>query len=147
MNSDKLEKPGKNKGERGQKLEKLLGLENNNNLTDVSDGDLKSTTIGQTIALTQLSHCLEEIIESSCSFEQSKLGKKITNCVYVIFKKNKDHVGNFLITKDTHPEHYKKLVEDFDYISKEIRKIYKSKEKLKTINGPNKLLQIRTKDS
>ena len=50
----RLEKPGKNKGERGQAVEKLLGLENGNDLTDVSDGDLKTTTLGQTIFITQL---------------------------------------------------------------------------------------------
>lgn len=145
---DSIEKPHKNKGERGQQLENLLGLKKNNYLTDVSDGDLKSTTLGQTIALTQLGHCLTEIIDLNYEFDKSILSRKITNCVYVIFnKKNGSLLGIYKITRDTHPEHYIKIVEDYDYICKIIKKNYNNKQILNTINGPNKLLQIRTKAS
>ena len=142
-----LEKPGKNKGERGQAVEKLLGLENGNDLTDVSDGDLKTTTLGQTIFITQLSHCLPEIIEQNVTFDESKVGRKIKNCFYVVYDKEKALMGKYLVSTESHPEHYEKLAEDYNYICRQIIEIYYRKKTLKTINGPNNLLQIRTKAS
>ena len=142
-----LEKPGKNKGERGQAVEKLLGLENGNDLTDVSDGDLKTTTLGQTIFITQLSHCLPEIIEQNVTFDESKVGRKIKNCLYVVYDKEKALMGKYLVSTESHPEHYEKLAEDYNHICRQIIEIYYRKQTLKTINGPNKILQIRTKAS
>ena len=142
-----IENTGKNKGERGQKVENLLGLNNTNTLTDCIDGDLKTTTIGQTIFITQLLHVLKEIIEGKISFDESKVGKKIGKCLYLVYDKNKGLLGKFHVTKSKYPIHYSKLSEDFDFISNEIRRIYDEKGTLHTINGPNKLLQIRTKDS
>ena len=40
-----------------------------------------------------------------------------------------------------------KLIEDFDYIKHEIRRRYNKKIELSTINGPNDIIQIRTKAS
>ena len=142
-----VKKPGKNKGERGQKVENLLGLENTNALTDVSDGDLKTTTLGQTIFISSLGHCLPEIIEQGVEFDVSKVGRKIGNCLYVAYDKEGNLLGNEKHSKESHPEHHKKLTEDFQHISGEIKKIYSEKGTLSTINGPNKLLQIRTKAS
>ena len=46
-----LPKPGKNKGDRGQLIETALGIPNSSNLTDLVDGELKTFTVGQTIAV------------------------------------------------------------------------------------------------
>ena len=37
-----LGKPGRNKGERGQFLQRLLGVENSSDLNDLVDGELKT---------------------------------------------------------------------------------------------------------
>ena len=60
VNWDVLPVPGKNKGARGQLLELALGIPNSSALTDLIDGELKTYTIGQTICVTQLKHCLDE---------------------------------------------------------------------------------------
>ena len=72
-----FDKPGKNKGSRGQLLENALGIVNGSSLKDMIDGELKSFTQGETIAVTQLKHCLSEIIEDSISFDESKVGQKL----------------------------------------------------------------------
>ena len=38
--------PGRNKGERGQALELILGIPNSSALTDLEDGELKTFTVG-----------------------------------------------------------------------------------------------------
>ena len=77
----KLEKPGKNKGDRGQLLENALGIKNSSDLVDLIDGELKTFTVGESIAVTQIKHCLDEIIESSVSYKNSKIGKKLTQTI------------------------------------------------------------------
>ena len=52
----KLPKPARNKGGRGQLLELALGIDNSSNLCDCVDGELKSFTQGESIAVTQLKH-------------------------------------------------------------------------------------------
>ena len=47
-----LPKPLKNKGARGQLLELALGIPNSSKLTDMVDGELKSYTKGESIAVT-----------------------------------------------------------------------------------------------
>ena len=59
---DMLPIPGKNKGERGQLLELAIGIPNSSSLTDLSDGELKTYTKGQSICITHLGHCLDDII-------------------------------------------------------------------------------------
>ena len=50
-NFDSLPKPRKNKGVRGQLLELALGIPNSSKLTDVVDGELKSVTKGESVAV------------------------------------------------------------------------------------------------
>ena len=142
-----FKKPGKNKGSRGQFLETVLGIPNTSNLKDLVDGELKSFTVGQTIAATQLKHCLSEIIEDSVSFDESKVGQKLKQTVYVGFSRSNDYIGTEMLNEEMHPEHYQELREDYDYICNEIRRAYATKTELNTITGPNGLLQIRTKAS
>ena len=79
----KLPKPTKkNKGYRGQLLELAVGIENRSNLCDMVDGELKSFTRGQSIAVTQLNHALPEI-EKNVPFKDTVVGKKLDNTLYL----------------------------------------------------------------
>jgi len=142
-----FEKPGKNKGARGQLLEIALGVPNSSDLQDLEDGEIKTFTVGESIAATQLKHCLSEIIEDSVSFDDSKVGQKLKQTLYVGFTRNNDYVGCEILNEETHPKHYQELREDFDYICQKIRYAWNTEVELNTITGPNGLLQIRTKAS
>jgi DNA mismatch repair protein MutH len=134
---DSLPKPRKNKGVRGQLLELALGIPNSSKLTDLVDGELKSFTKGESVAVTQLRHTLPEIFNKT-PFNQSKLGIKIARTLYVAFDRN----NNFLGTA-THTETNPLIEEDYNDICDYIR----NTTTLKTFTGRNGILQIRTKDS
>jgi len=134
---DNLPKPRKNKGVRGQLLELALGIPNSSKLTDLVDGELKSFTKGESIAVTQLRHTLPEIFNHT-PFNQSKLGIKISRTLYVAFDRN----NNFLGTA-THTETNKLIESDYNDICDYIR----NTKTLNTFTGSNGILQIRTKDS
>ena len=153
-------KPGKNKGSRGQLLEIALGVPNSSDLKDLEDGEIKTFAVGQTIAATQLKHCLSEIIEDSVSFDDSKVGQKLKQTLYVAFTRENDYVGCAILNEETHPEHYQELREDYEFICEQIRTAFERGVELDqlgfvnrkgkpshTITGPNGLLQIRTKAS
>jgi DNA mismatch repair protein MutH len=142
-----LAKPGKNKGERGQLLETALGVANSSDLKDLTDGEIKSFTQGESIAVTQLNHCLSEILEDSVSFAQSKVADKLNQTIYVGFTRSNDYLGSVTINQETDPEHYQQLAEDYQFICDTIRAKFDAGEFLSTITGPNGLLQIRTKAS
>jgi len=142
-----FDKPGRNKGARGQLLETALGVPNSSDLKDLEDGEIKTFTVGESIAATQLKHCLSEIIEDQVSFEQSKVGQKLKQTVYVGFTRENDYVGSVVLNEETHPEHYSELREDYEFICNSIRTLFDAGKQLGTITGPNGLLQIRTKAS
>ena len=137
-----LPKPRKNKGVRGQLLELALGIPNSSKLTDMVDGELKSYTKGESIAVTQLKHVLPEIFNET-PFKDSKVGRKLSNTLYVGF----DRDNNFLGTAKINYTDNKLIADDFEYISHVIRFRYLTGQQLNTITGLNKILQIRTKDS
>ena len=136
-NFEALPKPRKNKGVRGQLLELALGIPNSSKLTDLVDGELKSYTKGESVAVTQLRHTLPEIFNKT-PFNKSKLGIKISRTLYVAFDRN----NNFLGTA-THTETNKLIEEDYNDICDFIR----NTKTLKTFTGRNGILKIRTKDS
>ena len=140
-------KPGKNKGARGQLLETVLGVPNSSDLKDLEDGEIKTFTVGESIAATQLKHCLSEIIEDSVSFDDSKVGQKLQQTLYVGFTRSNDYVGCEILNEETHPEHYQELREDYDFICEQIRTAFDTESELNTITGPHGFLQIRTKAS
>jgi len=142
-----FEKPGKNKGARGQLLETALGVPNSSDLKDLEDGEIKTFTVGESIAATQLKHCLSEIIQDAVSFDESKVGQKLKQTVYVGFTRENDYVGSVILNEETHPEHYQQLREDYEFICSKIRRAFDVESELNTITGPNGLLQIRTKAS
>ncbi len=132
-----LPKPRKNKGVRGQLLELALGIPNSSKLTDLVDGELKSYTKGESVAVTQLRHTLTEVFNKT-PFNQSKLGIKISRTLYVAFDRNNNFLGTATHTK-TNP-----LIEQ-DY--NDICDFIRNTKTLKTFTGRNGILQIRTKDS
>ena len=136
-NFEELPKPRKNKGVRGQLLEIALGIPNSSKLTDLVDGELKSFTKGESVAVTQLRHTLPEIFNNT-PFNKSKLGIKIARTLYVAF----DRQNNFLGTA-THTETNPLIESDYNEICDYIR----NTKTLHTFTGSNKVLQIRTKDS
>ena len=136
-NFEALPKPRKNKGVRGQLLELALGIPNSSKLTDLVDGELKSYTKGESVAVTQLRHTLTEVFNKT-PFNQSKLGIKISRTLYVAF----DRQNNFLGTA-THTKTNPLIEEDYNDICEFIR----NTTTLKTFTGRNGILQIRTKDS
>ena len=136
-NFEELPKPRKNKGVRGQLLELALGIPNSSKLTDLVDGELKSFTKGESVAVTQLRHTLPEVFNNT-PFNQSKLGIKIARTLYVAF----DRQNNFLGTA-THTETNPLIESDYNEICDYIR----TATTLHTFTGSNKVLQIRTKDS
>jgi DNA mismatch repair protein MutH len=144
---DKQPLPGKNKGYRGQILEKTLGLKNCSDLTDFVDGELKTVTIGQSNAITSVGHLLDEIIEAKVDFENSKLYEKIKNIVWAIYDKKGELIKNTMVSSCENTELQEKLIQDYNFIADEIRTRYKNRTELGTINGPNDILQIRTKAS
>jgi hypothetical protein len=147
LNLNNFQAPTSNKGLRGIFLEQCLGIPNSNKLIDFEDGELKTFTCGESIAITQLSHCLSEIIDKSISYDESKVGEKLCQVLFVGFSRKNLFLGHTIFNKTNHPVIYKKLAEDYEYICNEIRIAYFKKEKLNTITGPNRVLQIRTKAS
>ena len=157
----KLPKPSTNKGDRGQLLELALGIPNSSNLTDMVDGELKTYTRGESIAVTQLNHCIPEILKG-VSFNDSKVGRKLERTLYVGFDSNNNFLGFVETNQTIDKEHYRQLEEDYNFICDKIRTAYQLKIELNqlegqpinrkgklsyTITGKNKLLQIRTKAS
>jgi len=145
--------PARNKGGRGQWVEKQLGMNLSSKLNDFDDGELKAFKEGQTIAVTMVQHCLEEILDASVSYSESNVGKKLNNVLFVKFAKTGEFVKSLVSNSQTHRELHYKLSEDYNYICEEIRRRYELGKELTTINGTrdkngvHKLLQIRTKAS
>ncbi len=143
---------GRNKGKRGQELEQLLGKELCSGLLDFDDGEGKSFKSRQTIAVTQLLHVLDELI-NGVSFKQSKVFTKLSNCWFIRFTKDDKFDRDLIFNRYTHPLIFDQLSEDWDYISDCVRSAYNNGQQLRTFNGPrdkngvHKLLQIRTKAS
>ena len=139
--------PGRNKGGRGLWVEEQLGMKQSSQLNDFEDGELKAFKEGQTIAVTMVQHCLDEIFDRSVSYSESNVGKKLYNVLFVKFAKTGEFVKSLVSNSQIHRELHYKLSEDYNYICAEIRRRYNNNEELTTINGKHKLLQIRTKAS
>jgi DNA mismatch repair protein MutH len=138
--------PGRNKGGRGQWVERQLGLDLGSNLIDFDNGEGKTFKEGEPIAVTMLQHCFDEVFDRSISFSESKVGKKLKNVLFVKFaKKTGKFVGSLVTNVESHRELYYKLSEDYNDVCEGIRRCYENKEDVHTINGRNGYLQIRSK--
>jgi len=147
IDKDNAPIPGRNKGGRGLWVEEQLGMKQSSQLNDFDDGELKAFKEGQTIAVTMVQHCLNEIFDRGVSYSQSNVGKKLNNVLFVKFAKTGEFVKSLVSNSQTHRELHYKLSEDYNYICAEIRRRYDNNEELNTITGSNGLLQIRTKAS
>ena len=147
INKDFAPIPARNKGGRGLWIEEQLGMKQSSQLNDFDDGELKAFKEGQTIAVTMLQHCLNEIIELRVAYNNSNVGKKLNNVLFVKFAKSGKFVKSLVSNLQTHQELHIKLREDYEFICNEIRRRYDNNEELSTINGKHNLLQIRTKAS
>ena len=143
-----LPKPRKNKGVRGQLLELALGIPNSSKLTDLVDGELKSFTKGESVAVTQLRHTLPEILNFNqykyTPFVLTKLGQKISNTIYVAFDRNNKYLGTKVLYEDGHIRDFESDYYDICYY---IRTTFREGKTLRTYTGRRGILQIRTKDS
>ena len=141
-----LPKPSKNKGDRGQLFETALSIPNSSDLTDLVNGEIKSFTEGESIKVTMLKHCLDEIV-SGVEFYDSKVYQKLKQTIYVCFDRNGKFLKSKTINEKNCPKHYQELAEDYGYISAHVKKAIINKETLHTITGINRKLQIRTNAS
>lgn len=139
--------PTKNKGYRGNVLENALGIPNSKSLKDCIDGDVKTFKLGESVAITMLGHCLDEIISNTVEFENSKVFAKLEKTLLVGFDKQNNFIDAKIINLQSDKEHYDKLAEDYSYIAAVVKHAYNTGQTLHTINGPNKIMQIRTKGS
>ena len=137
--------PSRNKGGRGIWIEKQLGMKQSSQLNDFEDGELKAFKQGQTIAVTMVQHCLNEILESKLSYSESNVGKKLNNVLFVKFAKTGEYVKSLTFNSTSNEELFNKLAEDYEHICKEVCNRYVNNKELNTINGLHGLLQIRTK--
>ena len=154
IDKNKAPIPGRNKGGRGQWVEKQLGMDLSSKLNDFDDGELKTFKSKQTIEVTMLQHCFDQIFDRSISFSESNVGRKLKDVLFVKFDdKTGKYVDTYVFHSKVHMQLYYDLSEDYNYICEEIRRRYDSNQLLNTINGPrdkngvHKLLQIRTKGS
>ena len=147
IDKDNAPIPGRNKGGRGLWVEEQLGMKQSSQLNDFEDGELKAFKEGQTIAVTMVQHCLNEILDRGVSYSESNVGKKLNNVLFVKFAKTGQFVKSLESNSQIHRELHYKLSEDYNHICEEIRRRYDNNEELTTINGKHKLLQIRTKAS
>lgn len=145
-----------NKGVVGQIVERKIGVDLSSDLLDFEDGELKSNKFlkgkpSETLAVTQVGHILPEI-EAEISWPESKVLKKISSFIFLPIHKDNPKPEEWLVGRAVHfskklyPKQYLRLAEDYDAISHQIRDVLGTSGELHTINGPNKYLQIRTKD-
>ena len=139
--------PARNKGGRGLWVEAQLGMEQSSKLNDFDDGELKAFKEGQTIAVTMVQHCLDEIFNPSLLYTDTKVGRKLYNVLFVKFAKSGEFVESLTFNSTSHKELFTKLAEDYYHICKEVRHRYVNGKELNTITGLHGLLQIRTKAS
>jgi DNA mismatch repair protein MutH len=147
----------KNKGWAGQVLELVIGLKLSGKLNDLDDGEVKTTNVKnnltkESIPITVLNHLLDEMM-NKVPWKNSKVHQKVKKFILVpVIRDSSDwkswtYGSPILVSEDKLPLLYSKFEEDYDYISSKIRETIQQKELLHTINGPNYLLQIRTKDN
>ena len=158
--------PGRNKGGRGQWVERQLGLDLGSNLIDFDDGEGKTFKEGEPIAVTSLLHCFDEVFDRSISFSESKVGKKLKNVLFVKFAKETGKFVSSLVTNsESYREEYYKLSQDYNDVCEGMIKRYDNDEQhehiiykkgqppfhtgnyynFSTITGRNGYLQIRSK--
>lgn len=144
-----LAKTGKNKGLGGHSAEDLIGIQKSSDLLDCLDGDVKTFRVGNTIGITMLQHCLDEIIQG-VPFEETRVYAKHVKTLYIVLK-GKEYLGHKVIDLRDYPELFKEEKEDFGRIASVVQEavrlgvtIGEVNDGHGTVNGPNKTMQLRT---
>ncbi len=159
FNEDELKDIVRNKGKSGQLLEKYCGIENGNSLVDLEDMEIKSFKRGQTIAISQISSHINEMI-SGVDFKDSWIYKKIKTVLFnEVDKKDPDpknwkYLQYKIISLNENEGLFNRLEKEFYSICDQVRSSVANGGMIHTCNGDgNKgraskaFLQIRTKDS
>jgi len=136
-----------NKGLFGLNAEVSIGLSNTSNLLDFEDGEFKTFSKKETIAITMID--LNDIF--SKDFDNSKLYKKIHNVLFLCRETKKHKVIS--LKKDDIL--YKELKSQYEFIKKQLKELIDDGKLLTTINGvvglnrigKDDLIQIRNKDT
>lgn len=147
-----------NKGGVGQFIEKLIGLNNTNALTDFADGELKTNkadTNGaplETMFISQISSNFDQLISDQISFEDSWIYQKIKNLLYVPICKVGNDPDQWYIQSAYHVqineggELFRQLADDFTQIKSQLLSDINSENGyIHTSSGV--FIQIRSKDS
>ncbi len=158
-----------NKGKAGQLMEKLCGLELSNTTKDFEDGELKTSELKESTAITMITDWVDDIIhDNPIKFSQSRLSKKIEHMIFMPLEKPSiDPLEWFFkdcvyiqITEGN--QLYKEIKKDFEMICKLANEqVYKKQitrsHLYKTSAGEygdgflhttsGKFIQIRTKDA
>jgi hypothetical protein len=146
-----------NKGYAGQFLLLTLGLPLDTALNDLEDGEIKTTILKNNmtkewVPITQVGHLLDEITENT-SWTSTKVYKKIENFILVPCHKNSKNFQEWsfakpiMVSLNQNQKLAKAMAEDYNDIAEEISRIIHGRKILRTINGRNYLMQIRTKDN
>lgn len=146
-----------NKGYAGQLLELAIGLQPGTKLKDLDDGEIKTTILKnnytkESIQITMLNHLLDEI-QNEVKWMDSKVFQKIHVFLVVPCHKNSRKWEEWYFDKpihvslESHAKLYTKFEEDYEFIAEKLRDIIKNSKKIRTVNGPNYFLQVRSKDS
>ena len=134
----------KNKGKKGQMLEKLCGLDLNTRINDFEDGELETLKMGQikkesSFNLTALNSWIDELLKDKIlPFEDSRLHQKTNKFILMQINKDDENPLNWFFRKCNLYDGSKgtplfdKLKCDYEAISRELKKIYKVLMKLFT---------------
>ena len=77
-------------------MEELCGLELSNTTTDFKDGELKTSELKESTAITMITDWVDDMIHSNpISFENSRLSKKIKNMVFMPLEKPSNDPSNW----------------------------------------------------
>jgi hypothetical protein len=137
----------KHKGEYGHHIEDMMGVKHSSKILDASDGEVKTFSNNQTIAISQI----DLINTINNEFINSKVYKKIENTLYFCRQTKQYKV----IKLQDNEKLFLNLQEQYENIKSVLIEDIQNSNMFRTTNGINKrkkignsdLLQIRTKDS
>lgn len=149
----------KNKGKSGQLLEKHCGIENGNSLIDLEDMEVKSFKCGESIAITQVSSHIDDVM-NEIDFKDSWVYQKIRTVLFTEVDKSDSKPENWkyrnykIVSLDENEELLKRLDKEFKNICTQVKDSVANGGQIHTFNGDGintraskALIQIRTKDS
>ena len=148
-----------NKGNVGQLLEKLIGLQNSSRRLDFDDGELKTNKAyadgrpKETMYIIQILSVIDELLDAT-SFKDSFLYIKIKNLVYVPVCKDGNELNWFFLPYvhvgyelEKYSNLYIQLEEDYYEVASQLNKHIKNSDDGFIHTSSGKYIQVRSKDS